>query len=332
MTGSLSDRQQEDFERDGFLVLPDVLTEVDLAPVREEYARLLDDVANRLYEAGQVSSRHEDLAFDARYSALIAECPAVFRRIDITLPVVNPVPDAPDGHFGPAVFDLLTHPKILDIVESLIGPDILSNPTQHLRLKPPENKLNRAQSKGYIGRTQWHQDLAGLLDEALDTNLLTVWIAVSDALEEQGCLVAIPGSHKAERGEMTAHCPESETVAANYIAGRRLAPGPRVPLPVRQGGVVLLHKLTQHASLPNKSDQLRFAFDLRYQPPGQPTGRPGFPAFLARSASDRNDVVENAAVWKALWRDSFAAIEAKRITGPIYETDRWEAYGGQPPC
>ena len=39
---------------------------------------------------------------------------------------------------GPAVFDVLTAPPLLDAVESIIGPEIYSNPTQHVRLKPPE--------------------------------------------------------------------------------------------------------------------------------------------------------------------------------------------------
>jgi len=332
VAGSLNSRQVASFERDGFLVLPDVLSESDLAPVHLEYQELLSKVGHRLSSQGVLSSRHDGLDFGARYSAMIGESAAVFQHIDITYPVQNPVPREPSGHFGPAVFSLLTDPKILDIVESVIGPEILSNPTQHLRLKPPEKHLRGRLAKGYIGRTQWHQDLAGLLDEALETDLLTVWIAVSDAMEENGCLVAIPASHKAQGGTLTPHCPESETVTANYIAGRRLATGSRVALPVARGGIVLLHKLVQHASLPNKSDQLRFAFDLRYQPVGQPTGRPGFPAFLARSTVSPDAVLADGDAWKMLWQSAFEAIATGRYPGPIYETARWEEYGGQPPC
>ena len=255
-----------------------------------------------------------------------------FQHLDITYPVAQSIPENPPIHLGSAVFGLLTHPRTLDIVESIIGPEIYSNPTQHLRLKPPERRLSSELSCGYVGRTAWHQDLAGLLDEALDTNLLTVWIAISDASENQGCLVVIPGSHRSNGGRLTMHCPEGDKVSANYIPGRALAPGPRVSLPVRRGAVILLHKLTQHASLPNRSDELRFAFDLRYQPVGQPTGRPAFPGFVARSAQHPQNGLRCSEEWGALWQRSLDAILAGAYTGPIYETARWERFGGVPPC
>ena len=44
-------------------------------------------------------------------------------------------------HFGPAVFDLVTVPALLDLAEDLIGPEITSNPIQHVRIKPPSDAL-----------------------------------------------------------------------------------------------------------------------------------------------------------------------------------------------
>ena len=38
-----------------------------------------------------------------------------------------------------------------------------------------------------------------------------------------------------------------------------------------------MHKHTIHGSLPNVSDEIRWSLDLRYNPTGQPTGRPEFP-------------------------------------------------------
>ncbi len=332
MPKGLTADQLNEFENNGYLVLHDVLHEYDLAPVRTEYETLLDRVASRLYDIGAIATAYAGLSFDQRYSRIVSECSDVFPQMDITFPVKQTLPDDPPIHLGQAVLDLLTHEQILDVVEAVIGPEIFSNPTQHLRLKPPERLLQSSLSRGYVGRTAWHQDLAGLLDEALETNLLTVWIAISDASEEQGCLVAIPGSHRSNGGELTVHCPEDEKNPANRIVGRRLAPGPRVPLPVRKGAVVLLHKLTQHASLPNRSNDLRFAFDLRYQPIGQPTGRPAFPGFVARSRKRPGDVLRCAQAWESQWQSSLEAIRQGVYRGPIYESARWESYGGIPPC
>ena len=47
----------------------------------------------------------------------------------------------------------------------------------------------------------------------------------------------------------------------------------------------MFHQFTPHAALENKSDELHWSFDLRYNPVGQNTGRPAFPGFVARSRS-----------------------------------------------
>ena len=44
-------------------------------------------------------------------------------------------------HHGPAVFELLTNPKLLDTVEELVGPEIYSNPVQHVRIKPQQKNI-----------------------------------------------------------------------------------------------------------------------------------------------------------------------------------------------
>jgi hypothetical protein len=76
-------------------------------------------------------------------------------------------------HFGPAVFALLTAPKLLDIVETLIGPEITSNPIQHVRLKPPARKLYDDEVRAHIAHTDWHQDRGVAHDEADQTDMVT---------------------------------------------------------------------------------------------------------------------------------------------------------------
>jgi hypothetical protein len=65
--------------------------------------------------------------------------------------------------------------------------------------------------------------------------------------------------------------------------------------------VLLFHHLTKHASFANVSDGIRWSFDLRYHPIGQPTGRPAFPGFVARSRKDPSSVVTDWRVWADLW-------------------------------
>ena len=82
-------------------------------------------------------------------------------------------------------------------MESLIGPEIYSNPVQHVRIKPPEHILPKNQfGNPILGETIWHQDQGVVVPEADETNMLTVWFAFEDVDIEQGPLKVVPGSHK----------------------------------------------------------------------------------------------------------------------------------------
>jgi phytanoyl-CoA hydroxylase len=74
------------------------------------------------------------------------------------------------------------NPTILDVVESLIGPDIKLFGSQCF-MKPP----------GGIQKP-WHQDSAYFTIEP--TELVTCWTALDDATIENGCLAFLPGSHQ----------------------------------------------------------------------------------------------------------------------------------------
>jgi phytanoyl-CoA dioxygenase PhyH len=78
--------------------------------------------------------------------------------------------------------DIAKHPDILDIVEQIIGPDIILWGTTLFYKRPLEGPA-----------TPWHRDAAYWPVKPLATT--TVWIAVFDSVIENGCLRFIPGSH-----------------------------------------------------------------------------------------------------------------------------------------
>ena len=51
------------------------------------------------------------------------------------------------------------------VVEQFIGPEILSNPIQHVRIKPPELLLPAEFQGTLAGQTDWHQDQGVALPE-----------------------------------------------------------------------------------------------------------------------------------------------------------------------
>ena len=104
---------------------------------------------------------------------------------------------------------------MLDIVEQLIGPEITSNPIQHVRLKPPVPDLHATEVRPYIARTDWHQDRGGALSDADDTAMVTVWMAASDATKANDCLQVIPRT--TETG-LLPHCGKSQiAIADNFL-------------------------------------------------------------------------------------------------------------------
>ena len=120
----------------------------------------------------------------------------IFRHFDISYTHEQVTAKSPI-HLSKPVFDMLTYPPLLDAIESLIGSEIYSNPVQHVRIKPQQTEVIANTSKSSLVRqTGWHQDLGVTREEADDSEILTVWIAITDATEENGCLSLIPGSHR----------------------------------------------------------------------------------------------------------------------------------------
>jgi ectoine hydroxylase-related dioxygenase (phytanoyl-CoA dioxygenase family) len=208
----LNTQQLQFFEDNGYLVVEDVLDQQTVIdPIKNEYAGLLGNLYERWIDEGRVSVPPHGLSFhDKLLIAYRARCDW-FQPMDISLPGDRIYADTP-MHFGPAVFNMVTNQRLLDMVEDLIGPEITSNPIQHVRIKPPAVDLQSDEIRAHVTYTDWHQDRGVTLAEADDTNMITVWCAISDATEDNGCLQVIPCAHKEG---MKAHCPKVQTAIAD---------------------------------------------------------------------------------------------------------------------
>lgn len=291
------------FKTHGYLVVDNVLDTPRLDAIKQEYHALLD----RLCEGwGLTGDSFEDKLIKAYKAGH-----DWFQPMDISLPGDRIQADTP-MHFGPAVFDMITSPRLLDMVEALIGPEITSNPIQHVRIKPPQDTLNKDEIRAHVGGTDWHQDRGVAHEEADQTDMITVWLAITDATVENGCLqVAAPET------QLLPHCPQRQTAIADGFIDTSRAK----PLPVNAGGAVIFHPMTPHASLANRSDSIRWSFDLRFNKTGQPTGRKHFPEFVARSVSDPETVLDDWRRWKSLWEEARARLSET----PHIDIHRWQA-------
>jgi phytanoyl-CoA hydroxylase len=321
----LSAAQLEAFDRDGYLVVEDLLDPtLDLDPVIAEYETVLDRLARELFAAGAISETYADLPFSERLVKVYGESGKVHAQyFDFSLPQAGITQETPFWT-GPAVFNVIRSPRILDAIESLIGPEIYSNPVQHVRLKPPEHltPVDPATGQVQLGATPWHQDNGVILEEADETEIITVWFPLTEATVENGCLAVVPGSH---RDGLLPHCPadaNNRTGFGVHIKERHFAAGEAVPLPMKRGSALFLTKRTVHSSLSNHSDHVRFSFDLRYNPIGEPTGRGMFPGFIARSNEQPEAELRDSETWTRLWQEARRAIAA----GEPPQFNRWDPF------
>lgn len=306
----LTSEQIAQFERDGVVVVPDVLPADALRDLRSEYEELL----NRLYAGWELEGRVPSGTGMDFWQKLLAAYEAGcdwFQPMDISLPGDEIRADTP-FHFGPAVFRMMTHPRLLDLAESLIGPEITCNPIQHVRIKPPATRLSGSENRAHVTSTDWHQDRAVAHEDGDQTQMITVWLAITDATIENGCLQAIPG-----RPQMLPHCPKKQTAIADGFIDESQAQ----PMPVKAGGAVVFHPLTPHSSLANRSEGFRWSFDLRYNVTGQPTGRSHFPEFVARSRRDPSLELTDWRELQQMWEETRARLSGQAHI-PIH---RWRS-------
>jgi len=80
-------------------------------------------------------------------------------------------------------WDLSTHPRLLDCLEQILGPNIV--------LKSTRLFYKYARSDTYVG---WHQD--GITEELTDGRAPAIWLGLTPATVENGCLRVVPGSHR----------------------------------------------------------------------------------------------------------------------------------------
>ena len=156
-------------------------------------------------------------------------------------------------HFAWA-YERVTHPAVLDAVEDVLGPDLIVWATS---LFP-----KHARDPSYIS---WHQD--GTYWGLDSTRVTTAWIALTDSVPENGCMRVSAGTHRQEI------LPHTETFAQQNLLSR----GQEIAVDVKEADatdVVLtasqmsLHHVNLiHGSNPNRSDNKRVGFAVRYVTP-----------------------------------------------------------------
>ena len=280
----LTTEQLEEFHTRGVLIAKNALTDEDLQPVINEISEFIDHRAHELKAEGKIEDLCENEPFETRYGRLFAQSREIGNGLDIM------------NYRGKAVFEFLYNKNLLDVIESLLGPEIICNPIQHLRPTPPIRYYEDSNPASHIGPL--HQDAGVIMPEAEGSDIITCWLPLGDATAEMGCLEVLPGVVK--KGYLR-HQPEGGTT----IYPEDIPEIEPVPMVCYRGDLVLMSRFTPHRGTPNRSDKCRWSMDLRYHPIGHHTGRTGHPDFVVRSQRDPDSVMHDHAEWCRLWIDAF---------------------------
>jgi hypothetical protein len=148
---------------------------------------------------------------------------------------------------------LCCHPRILDAVETILGPEIVLFFSSVL-LKRPNDKI----------RSPWHQDNT-YWKSIHGTDVVTVWLALDDVDEGNSCMQVIPRSHEGYEVLKTRYL-EKET---NVMLRLEVDVTPdmesaAVPICLHAGEFSIHDSFIIHGSGPNHSDRRRAGYTIRY--------------------------------------------------------------------
>lgn len=145
---------------------------------------------------------------------------------------------------------LVTDPRLLDIAEFFLGPDIACF-TAHYICKPPLSGQ----------AVLWHQD--GAYWKLSPMEAATLWLAVDESTTENGCLRMIPGSHKLplQKIVLRSDLPNmlNSSIGAEYVDSTEV-----VDIELQPGDVSVHHPNIIHGSEPNRSAKRRCGLDLGF--------------------------------------------------------------------
>ena len=151
------------------------------------------------------------------------------------------------------VYRIVTHPKVLDAVEIVLGPNLLVWDSGWFAKMPGEKK--------YVA---WHQD--GNYFGLYPPNIVTAWVALIASTPENGCLRVVPGSHRKSLIHREAGAPDNALSRGQEIVVE-VDESQAVDIVLQPGELSLHHVGIVHGSNPNTSDRPRIGLAIRYLTP-----------------------------------------------------------------
>lgn len=226
----LNSQQIDEFHKNGFLKAGNVMDHAQADALRERMFAVMEGRSMRQAEASRNMLGSKDRV--------------VFQIVNIW---------EADDLFHKHIYN----PKICEMAAQLMETDTVRVWHDQVQYKPP-----------YVGGpTDWHQDHPywPIIQPA---DLVSAWVALDDALIENGCMNMVPGSHKwgPHKGGTIGTDPDTFAPMPDLSILRDGAEIEIVPCEVKKGEVMFHHCLTWHGSPPNRSEMGRPAIAVHYMP------------------------------------------------------------------
>ena len=224
---TLTQAQVDQFMRDGFVVVENLLDGDEIATLAERADLIASGKAEHVVKG-------------------IVQLEKPFREGEA--PVEDQVLSTRKlAHIVPEDEVLRVHarnPKVVDVIADLFDSDDITLYGDQLFMKPPHH-----------GSAQiWHQDSASF-KSIFPMDIISAWTAIDDATIENGCLWMVPGSHRWAIIPPSARPTIEDKFGQDY---------PTVPVRLPSGSVSFHHSMTYHSSGPNQTDTRRRGYATHY--------------------------------------------------------------------
>ncbi len=260
MSYTITDEQRRHFHEKGYVHLPALLSEDEVAELADTYDRFLHreiDVPGKDYC---------DMAGDYGRS------PEDYSIVNVMLP----------RRYYPAWQGNVFEQRSAEVAAQLHGEGMTIDYDQLLAKRP--------------GRTDavfaWHQDMAYWPDTP-DTRTATFWLAIDESTLDNGCMRFVPAT--VSESSLRPHVPQFGDRGESHALGTDLLPNDEVvPVPIGVGDVTVHNERVMHGSGGNTSDGWRRAYILAYR--SEPTVEIERELGFTHSHNDAPDVLDTVGV------------------------------------
>ncbi len=234
MKTALTSRQVENYQREGWLIIEGFLTSDELRELRDAVGEAVVEMGNSRIADGGESNQALDKGGDDYYNRVFLQ------RVNL-------------WKINSAVKKRLLSPDLGKMLCKLAGVD-------GIRVWHDQTLQKRA----WDNPTSWHVDNPNWSFHS--PNAISIWIALDDAMLQNGCMYYLPGTHKRTSYDKKGHFgPNMGALFDEYPEFREIEP---VAAEMKAGSAGFHNGLIAHAAGPNMTPHPRRAMTCIYMPDG----------------------------------------------------------------